>query len=135
MKEYQTIIFFDEELVFQSEKDKNKKLILNYRSHDISGFIKGMQIENLENTYYYEINLEKALKIITNKSELEYNKLERYCLTFLKCLLEDSSDSLICFLQKESKLSQEELFDLEIEFASLKKKLFYPKRNKKIETP
>lgn len=135
MKEYQTIIFFDEDLVFQSKKNKNKKLILNYRSQDIAGFIKGVQIENLENTYYYEINLEKALKIITNKRELEYNKVERYCLTFLKCLLDETSDSLICFLQKETKLSREELFDLELEFTSLKKKLYYPKRNKKVETP
>ncbi len=62
--------------------------------------------------YYYEVNVEKAWKLLYHGKKVKCNEIENFCLKFLNLFYEKKTDELIEFLKTTNNFTEEELQEL-----------------------
>lgn len=130
MKKYQITYCLDGEVLFKTKNDSGYQLVANFLSANTKGdCIKCLQIGKV---CYYEINMEKAIQIIKQKKQYDYNELERYLLSFIEAFLANTADELMTYLSNTNSYTKKELADIELEFERKKKRIKF--KQKKFKT-
>ena len=76
--------------------------------------------------------MEKAIQIIKQKKQYNYNELERYLLSFIEAFLANTADELMTYLSNTNSYKKKELADIELEFERKKKRIKF--KQKKFKT-
>ena len=76
--------------------------------------------------------MEKAIQIIKQKKQYNYNELERYLLSFIEAFLANTADELMMYLSNTNSYTKKELADIELEFERKKKRIKF--KQKKFKT-
>ena len=105
--------------ISQKENVIRSQIIINFVTENFA-YKKWISKETVYDSniefYYYEINVEEAFRHLKKNNKISGNSIERFCLTFLNCFLQDNPKPLINFLRKTGTYSEEELKSFEALF-------------------